>query len=551
MKNDRTQRHNTDDIEAMKGLLTEEERKDLIIEETKKNIEFKPIIPFDDSAGSTVPAFPVESLPGAVQDFVLAAAASIGVPVAMTGSAALGVLAAAVQKKAKVKAKGDWTESLCLYILLIARSSERKSPIMRKMTKPIELYEEMVNAKMAEDIEEYDNQEKFFKKKIKYLEGKAARGVIDYTDAQKAREELAALEPTRPLRLTAGDVTPEVLVNLLEENNERMAIFAAEGGLFGTMSGRYSGAVNIDVFLNAYSQDKMTVDRVGRRTRILRDAHLTMVMAVQPHVVCEFEARKEFQELGLTGRFLYAMPDSLVGTRNSREAPDVPPEIEAAYCELVTELLAMDAGIKGGVMLEMTEEARDLFFDFDYDTESRLTEDYECIEPFAGKVSGTVLRMAGILHYAAHGPRASEISISRSTVAKAIDLAEYYLAEKLRIFNMTSSDAETQAAAYVLKRILTAGKDSLTKREIAQRCKGKGMHADDVESPLALLAAHHYLVPVPAEYAGTGRRSIRYFIHPELLKTEAAGEEDHNALVPVITPAEPGGFTQEERAVTV
>ncbi len=57
-------------------------------------------------------------------------------------------------------------------------------------------------------------------------------------------------------------------------------------------------------------------------------------------------------------------------------------------------------------MLEMTEEARDLFFDFDYDTESRLTEDYECIEPFAGKVSGTVLRMAGILHYAAHGPRA-------------------------------------------------------------------------------------------------------------------------------------------------
>ena len=346
-------------------------------------------------------------------------------------------------------------------------------------------------------------------------------------------------------------MTPEVLVNLLEENNERMAIFAAEGGLFGTMSGRYSGAVNIDVFLNAYSQDKMTVDRVGRRTRILRDAHLTMVMAVQPHVVCEFEARKEFQELGLTGRFLYAMPDSLVGTRNSREAPDVPPEVEAAYCELITELLAMDAGIKGGVMLEMTEEARDLFFDFDYDTESRLTEDYECIEPFAGKVSGTVLRMAGILHYAAHGPRASEIRISRSTVAKAIDLAEYYLAEKLRIFNMTSSDAETQAAAYVLKRTLTAGKDSLTKREIAQRCKGKGMHADDVESPLALLAAHHYLVPVPAEYAGTGRRSIRYFIHPGLLKTEAAREEDHNALVPVITPAEPGDFTQEERAVTV
>ena len=150
-----------------------------------------------------------------------------------------------------------------------------------------------------------------------------------------------------------------------------------------------------------------------------------MVMAVQPHVVCEFEARKEFQELGLTGRFLYAMPDSLVGTRNSREAPDVPPEVEAAYCQLITELAGNGTpGLKAGVMLEMTEEARDLFFDFDYDTESRLTEDYECIEPFAGKVSGTVLRMAGILHYAAHGPRAAEIKISRSTVAKAIILAE-------------------------------------------------------------------------------------------------------------------------------
>ena len=114
MNKNRAQRHYSDDIEAMTGLLTEEERKDLIIEETKKKINFKPIIPLDGSAANAVPAFPVESLPGAVQDFVLAAAASIGVPVAMTGSAALGVLAAAVQKKAKVKAKGDWTESLCL-----------------------------------------------------------------------------------------------------------------------------------------------------------------------------------------------------------------------------------------------------------------------------------------------------------------------------------------------------------------------------------------------------------------------------------------------------
>ena len=57
MKNDRTQRHNTDDIEAMKGLLTEEERKDLIIEETKKSIEFKPIIPLDDSAGSAAVSY--------------------------------------------------------------------------------------------------------------------------------------------------------------------------------------------------------------------------------------------------------------------------------------------------------------------------------------------------------------------------------------------------------------------------------------------------------------------------------------------------------------
>lgn len=36
MNKNRAQRHYSDDIEAMTGLLTEEERKDLIIEETKK-----------------------------------------------------------------------------------------------------------------------------------------------------------------------------------------------------------------------------------------------------------------------------------------------------------------------------------------------------------------------------------------------------------------------------------------------------------------------------------------------------------------------------------
>jgi hypothetical protein len=63
-------------------------------------------------------------------------------------------------------------------------------------------------------------------------------------------------------RLVADDVTPEAAASLLAEQGGRLAVLSAEGGIFATMAGRYSGGVpSLEVFLKGHAGDLLRVDR--------------------------------------------------------------------------------------------------------------------------------------------------------------------------------------------------------------------------------------------------------------------------------------------------
>jgi replicative DNA helicase len=54
----------------------------------------------------------------------------------------------------------------------------------------------------------------------------------------------ALVVPSAP-RIFADDVTPEAAASLLAEQNGRLAIMSAEGGIFDTMLGRYSNKCRV------------------------------------------------------------------------------------------------------------------------------------------------------------------------------------------------------------------------------------------------------------------------------------------------------------------
>ena len=66
-------------------------------------------------------------------------------------------------------------------------------------------------------------------------------------------------------RLVADDVTPEAAGTLLAEQNGRLGILSAEGGILGIIAGRYNNNIpNMDIWLKGHSGDPIRIDRKGR-----------------------------------------------------------------------------------------------------------------------------------------------------------------------------------------------------------------------------------------------------------------------------------------------
>ena len=115
--------------------------------------------------------------------------------------------------------------------------------------------------------------------------GKADDNARDELLAQaiSLHEAAEAIEIPPLPRILADDVTPEACASLLVEQDGRLAVISAEGGIFDIMAGRYSGHVPVlDVWLKGHSGDPLRVDRKGREPEYVERPALTLSLMVQP-----------------------------------------------------------------------------------------------------------------------------------------------------------------------------------------------------------------------------------------------------------------------------
>ena len=228
-----------------------------------------------------------------------------------------------------------------------------------------------------------------------------ASGPILADQAAKLATELAGRPPLTYPRVLADDVTPEQLVRLMEEQGERFAVFSAEGGIFETMAGRYAnGVANLDVFLKGHAGDLVRVDRrIGAPVIIDRPA-LTMGLTVQPDVLRAFKDKPGFRGRGLVARFLYVLPQSLLGYRRLNTAP-IPAGVRSAYRNCILRLLQTTPAADGNpVHLELSNGARAEWTAFAGRLEPRLGPggDLGHMTDWAGKAPGAAARIAGLMH---------------------------------------------------------------------------------------------------------------------------------------------------------
>lgn len=490
-------------------------------------------VPVPLTRNRSLPPFPTEALPAPVSTMVQAVALFTQTDAGMAGTTAIGMLAAAVGGRVEIEVTPGWREPLNLYTAIFAGPGERKSAVQDLMSAPVHAAEaELVTTAKAARLEATltrdvatDAAEKAKKAAARATGANKGQLLADAIGAMQAAESVVV--PPLP-RLVADDVTPERCAGLLAEQQGRLAIVSAEGGIFDVIGGRYShGIPSLDVWLKGHSGDRLRIDRQTREPEFIEHPALTLSLMVQPTLLTNLARNHDFRGRGLLARFLFALPPSKVGHRLVGTDP-IPDEIRAEYNGRVKALALSFAGWGSDpAVLQLTPEAVRLNTAIGQAIEPKLagTGDLGHIADWGSKLNGAILRIAGLLHVAQHSTDAWRRPVEASTLDQAAVLGSYYTAHALAAFDAMRLDPAVADAEYLLDRMRQLQQPRVSTRDLqAASSRSRFMRVHDLDTPLRLLEEHGYIRRLPQEpQVARGRPpSPSWAVHPSVFAEATA-----------------------------
>jgi hypothetical protein len=475
-----------------------------------------------------VPAFPVEVLPSWLGEYVTGVATATQTPPDLAGMLALAVLATVAAGAVEVEPRPGWREPLCLFVAIGMDAGARKSAVFSALTRPVADFERDQAAAALPGITETAVLRRIADQAAAHAE--AAAGKAPTSQQEEARAEAIAraaeasalVVPPLP-RWLVDDATPEALAGLLATYG-RIALLSPEGDVFDQMAGRYNQQVgpNLGVYLKGHAGDLLKVDRRGRPPEYVERPCLTIGLAVQPEVLRGLASRPGFGGRGLLARFLYSLPESLVGRRQAG-APPVPEAVADRYAlelQALAASLAVPAGDDDTAVLILDQAAAELLLAFERDLEPRLAAgsgDLAHLAGWAAKLAGATCRLAGLFHLARHLRDGWAQPISADTVAGAVRLADYLVDHARAVFDLMGADPRVDDARWLLDWIVRTNQVQFSRRDAHQAARGRFRKAADLEPALALLEEHGWLRRVDADPVGAkgGRpASPRFLVNP-------------------------------------
>ena len=512
--------------------------------------------------GPELPPFPVQALPPTLRRFVEAEAVATQTPEDLAAMLSLSVCAVAGAKLIEVQVRPGYCEPISIYSASALESGNRKSAVIADTSVPLRQHERDSVEGMAQQVRVYEGQLSILTARQKHLESRAAKAqqANDRTslmaDAASVRDEIAHLTRVVEPKLLIDDCTVEKVEQILSEQGGRIAVMSAEGGVFGLMTGRYSNSCSFDVYLKGHSGDEIRTDRLGRSLVFVPRPAITMALAVQPDVIRGLGEKAELRGKGLLARILYSLPRSLLGQRITN-APPVPPEVTNEYRSVVLTICGIARpGVPSSSLqtqyLRLSDEAAACFQQFEQELEPRLGRlgDLAGIQDWGGKLAGTVVRLAGILHLVEQAERRLhepaeqqqeridqrqrmppftpwDTPISGCTLAAAVTIAQYLIPHAQAAFSMMGMAAGPAASVmadawHALEWIRRNRRTRFTKRDMHQENRARFHKADDVESVLELLEAKNIIRPVTHQAAVGGKAgrkpSPRYEVNPAVFE---------------------------------
>ena len=488
-----------------------------------------------------LPAFPTDVLPSILRDFVVALALATQTPPDLAGMLTITAIATATARKAIVQVRTGYIEPLNIYVAGVLGSGNRKSAVFRAVTAPLATWERDERIRLAPEIAEARSRRKIKEQGLHKAEKEAAESkeAAERTAATERASalarELATLADLVEPQLIADDATPETVKTLLAEQGGRLALLSDEGTVFELMGGRYSkhGGPNLEVYLHGHSGDAIRVNRRGRRETIESPA-LTIGVTIQPDVLRAFADHPAFRGRGMVARFIYVLPESYVGRRDT-DPPPVPDRVFDGYAAVVMALLALP-NPEFPYQLTLDTYAGARFRSFQREIEPQLAEFGRLgdMADWGSKLPGAVARLAGLLHLAchAHDQRPWDEPIVLSTLEAAIAIGEYAIPHALAAAGAMGLDGADNDARYLLRWLRGRTEAQLAEQVIWQATKRHFQNAERLRAALAVLVDHGYLRALPVRRAVSGKTrrpdyAVNPALHPNAPNTPEGASEDH------------------------
>ncbi len=499
------------------------------------NVEWDDPIPL--TREGALPRFPTELLPGWLANFVRAEAVATQTPEDLAGVLSLTAIATAAGGRVRVEARPGWDEPTNLYATVAMEPGTRKSPVFSSISRPLIEADKTLVRESVDKIREAELRKEVAQEGARQKAREAA------ADADKLEDALAAAAmaeactvPTMPQLLTE-DATPEALASLMQDQGGRIAILSDEGGFFGVLAGRYSsGAPNLELFLKAWSGAMpYRVDRRGRASEFIERPALTLGLTVQPEVLRSIARQPHWRGQGVLARILYAVPQSTLGNR-AINPPRVPDGVRRAYEENLRAMVLSLAEWSEPVTIALSEEAHGELIAFETRIEPRLGAggDLHHIADWASKLAGTAVRLAALIHLAAHLRDGWRRSVESASMRAAIGLADYFCAHAIAAFEAMGADPVTEDAGYALRWLAAQGRDRFTTRDLYKANRARFPTASDVEPVLERLKGLGWIHPLaqPSQQ-GPGRPASQLWaLHPQV----ATRKNDKNNRIDVREP---------------
>ena len=476
-----------------------------------------------------VPKLNPLNLPPILGDYCAALAEEKQVPVEIAVAMALPTVSAAAQRGYKVQIRQGYEEPLNVYTLCPLEPANRKSATVEACTVPLKKWEKAMAEALMPEVKAAKSKRATMERAIEGKRSKAVKCTTreEIDELQREIEELEAQLPEVPTipRVLADNTTPEALAKLMEEMGGCICIITAEGGIFDILAGLYSkGVPNLDLFLKAHSGDTYRVDRRQSSPIILDCPRLTLGISPQPVTLAERSASRLFRGRGLDGRFLYFMPESLLGRREMEPMP-MPQDVKERFHNAVKALLPThwSTDTPEPITLELSEEAYQIWLAFAGEVEKGLAPggEFEGLNDWGGKLAGAVARIAGLFHLVTYD-RPEELKVQGETMMQAVYMGSFLAEHAKAAYALMGTDDTIERAKKVLEWIRREARTRFTIRDCQQALKQNTLfsHVDTLKAALKELEERYFIWEQPAEpRQGPGRRpSPVYLVNPATLK---------------------------------